>query len=147
MLNCQHYGSKLDYCQDSNQPTSSPQSFLMPMWKETCKAKTVSFQQWTHHTTAAKNRPLHHCLEPPLLWANLCSWFFRTLVGKEQCLSFPDSVKHHHTDQTQIAPLPIQTWCLPLLLHQVYGVSQRSFDMPHSCLVDTGDQHILDASI
>lgn len=50
------------------------------------------------------------------------------------------------TDQTQTAPLPIQTWCLPSLLHQVYRVSHRSFAMPHSCLVDIGDQHILEAS-
>ena len=49
-------------------------------------------------------------------------------------------------DQTQTALLPVQTWCLLLLLHQAYSVLQRSAAMPNSCLVDLGDQHISEAS-
>lgn len=49
-------------------------------------------------------------------------------------------------DQTQTALLPVQTWCLSLLLHQVYRISQRSAAMPHSCLADFGDQHLSEAS-
>lgn len=70
----------------------------MPMWKEACRElrqllsnNELTTQQQLQRGTA----PSHHCLDPPLLQANPCSWFFKIPVGEQKSLSLLDSTEQH----------------------------------------------------